>query len=66
MLSLPDHPNVLKLVAVCTVPPLALVTELCAGGSLYGLLHCPTAQLSWVQVRRCGQLAPAWRPAPAR
>jgi serine/threonine protein kinase len=62
MLRLPEHPNVLRLVAVCSVPPLAVVTEFCEGGSLFGLLHCPTAQLSWVQV---GWAALGWAATDA-
>ncbi|GBF95241.1 TKL kinase [Raphidocelis subcapitata] len=50
MLALPPHENVLALIAVCPTPPLAIVSEFCAGGSLYSLLHCPTAMLSWAQV----------------
>ena len=37
MVSLPEHPNVLRLLGACTVPPqLCLITEYCARGSLYG------------------------------
>jgi hypothetical protein len=51
MSALPPHPNVVKLVGVCTAPPhLALVTEFCARGSLYGLLHSPTTYLTWSQI----------------
>lgn len=51
MCSLPDHPNVLQLIGVCTEPPsIALVTEYCAKGSLYGVLHAPGAYLSWAEV----------------
>ncbi|KAG2453337.1 hypothetical protein HYH02_001561 [Chlamydomonas schloesseri] len=40
MSALPPHKNVLQLLAACTEPPqLALVTDYCAAGSLYQLLH---------------------------
>ncbi|GIL76929.1 hypothetical protein Vretimale_8607 [Volvox reticuliferus] len=40
MSALPPHKNVLQLIAACTEPPhLALVTDYCAAGSLYQLLH---------------------------
>lgn len=42
MSAVPPHPNVLRLVAACTEPPrLALVTDYCPLGSLYGVLHSP-------------------------
>ena len=51
MTRLPDHPNVLKLLGVCVEPPhLALVTDFCAKGSLYGLLHTPGVYFSWAEV----------------
>lgn len=40
MSAIPPCPYVLRLVAACTDPP-ALVTEYCARGSLYSLLHSP-------------------------
>lgn len=51
MASLRPHPNVLTLVGACTVPPhLAIVTQLCEHGSLFGLLHSPTQHLTWHQL----------------
>lgn len=51
MSSTPDHPNILKLLGVCIEGPhLALVTEYCSRGSLYGLLHTPGYYLSWGEV----------------
>jgi len=48
MVALPQHPNVLPLLAACTRPPhLALVTPYCARGSLYSMLHDPSLHLSW-------------------
>ncbi|GLC37193.1 hypothetical protein PLESTB_000990000 [Pleodorina starrii] len=42
MSALPPHKNVLQLLAACTeAPQLALVTDYCATGSLYQLLHGP-------------------------
>lgn len=36
-----DHPNIVKFVGACLDPAcLALVTELCEGGSLYSMIHC--------------------------
>lgn len=51
MHSLPSHRNVLSLIGACTQPPrLAIVTEFCPLGSLYGLLHSPNCHLSWAQI----------------
>ncbi|KAK9790953.1 hypothetical protein WJX73_010535 [Symbiochloris irregularis] len=51
MSALPPHPNVLKLVGACLAPPaVALVTQFCRKGSLYGILHSPEVQLSWSQI----------------
>ncbi|GFR43810.1 hypothetical protein Agub_g4935, partial [Astrephomene gubernaculifera] len=52
MSALPPHKNVLTLLAACTQPPqLALITDYCAAGSLYQLLHGP---------RPGGSAPPAW------
>ncbi|CAG9461630.1 unnamed protein product [Pedinophyceae sp. YPF-701] len=51
MSALPPHPNVLRLIGACTAPPrLALVLEHCPRGSLFGLLHSPSVQLTWSRV----------------
>ncbi len=51
MSRLPPHPNVLRLLGACPTPPtLALITEYCAKGSLYNLLHSPTVSLTWLDV----------------
>lgn len=51
MHSLPPHRNVLALLGACTTPPrLAIVTEFCPLGSVYGLLHSPGCHLSWAQI----------------
>jgi serine/threonine protein kinase len=48
--------NIIQLLAVCREPPeLALVTQLCARGSLYGLLHNPA-----VAGLRLRQLLAVW------
>lgn len=46
-----DHPHVLRLIGLCSVShPLRLVLELCAGGTLFDLLHnCWDIPLSWKQ-----------------
>uniref|UniRef100_A0A061RBJ4 Tkl protein kinase n=1 Tax=Tetraselmis sp. GSL018 TaxID=582737 RepID=A0A061RBJ4_9CHLO len=49
--ALPPHRNVLALIGVSTTSPrLAIVTEFCPLGSLYGMLHSPGCHLSWVQI----------------
>lgn len=51
MSRLPPHPNVLRLLGACPTPPtLALITEFCAKGSLYNLLHSPSVSLTWLDV----------------
>lgn len=51
MSHLPDHPNILKLLATCKAPnKLILVMQHCSGGSLYQLLHSPSAYLNWHQL----------------
>lgn len=48
-----EHPNLVRLIGACTLSPsLRIVTELCAGGSLYELLYerCEV-ELSWSQKR---------------
>jgi len=47
MLRLLRHPHVVTLMAVCRVPPaLSVLTEMVMGGSLFELLHSPSAQRS--------------------
>jgi len=51
MSALSSHRNVLSLVGACTRPPrLAIVTEYCARGSIFGLLHHPECHLTWAQI----------------
>lgn len=51
MSHLPDHPNILKLLGACKAPDkLILVMQHCSGGSLYQLLHSPSAYLNWRQL----------------
>lgn len=51
MSHLPDHPNILKLLGACTAPDkLILVMQHCSRGSLYQLLHSPSAYLNWHQL----------------
>jgi len=55
-LSKLDHPNLLGLIGACTLTaPFQLVTELCDGGTLYGLLYetCEV-ELSWHQRVKAG------------
>ncbi|KAL0030370.1 hypothetical protein WJX77_012508 [Trebouxia sp. C0004] len=51
MAHLPAHPNILKLLGACTAPDkLILVMQHCSRGSLYQLLHSPSAYLNWHQL----------------
>jgi len=44
-----DHPNLLKFLGVTMEPPHFIITEHCAGGSLYGCIHESKTFLSWRQ-----------------
>eukprot|EP00798_Chlamydomonas_sp_ICE-L_P018272 gene18272-24725_t len=46
MSTIPLHVHILKLLGACTTSPnLALITEFCPRGSLFGLIHSPTQAL---------------------
>lgn len=44
-----SHPNLVKCFEATTKPPFLIVSEFCAGGSLFDSLHDSTKQITWSQ-----------------
>jgi len=44
-----SHPNLVKCFEATTKPPFLIVSEFCAGGSLFDIIHDSTVQITWSQ-----------------